>query len=219
MTKHSLESPRQEGPNPIIWVVDDDLGVLRSIGFLLESVELRVSTHSSAEDFLKAYDPDLPGCIILDIRMPVTSGIGLQKRLLEMGSNHPIIFLTGHADVPTAVEIMRAGALDLIQKPFPEQQLLDRVNLALVKDVNARVENETLKEVRNRLSTLTQREHQVLRLVVLGRSSKAIAVDLRISQRTVDVHRARLMKKMGVTSATKLVGMVLGVEDDRAGAS
>ena len=202
---------------PIVWVVDDDEAVLRSIEFLLESVELKVSAHSSAEDFLRAYDPDVPGCIVLDIRMPVMSGPALQSQLRKLGSKHPILFVTGHADVPTAVSIMKEGALDLIQKPFAEQRLLDTVNLALQRDLKARMGNSAFEEIKNRLSTLTSRERQVLQLVVLGKTSKAVAAELGISQRTVDVHRARIMTKMGTTSTTKLVRMVLRYLDNQEG--
>jgi two-component system, LuxR family, response regulator FixJ len=195
---------------PIVWVVDDDKRVLHAIGFLLESVGLRSSTHSSAEEFLEAYDPGRPGCIILDIRMPGTSGVTLQQQLLERGAKHPIIFLTAHADVPTTVEIMRAGAVDLIQKPFREQQLIDRVSSILKENVRAMEGSALRGEVKERLARLTAREHQVMRLVVEGRSSKGIAAELRISQRTVDVHRARMMKKLEVNSATKLVRLVMG---------
>jgi FixJ family two-component response regulator len=183
----------------------------------LESVELKVSAHSSAEDFLKAYDPDVPGCIVLDIRMPVTSGPALQRQLRELGSKHPILFVTGHADVPTAVSIMKEGALDLIQKPFAEQRLLDTVNLALQQDLKARMGNSAFEEIKGRLSTLTSREKQVLQLVVQGKTSKAVAAELGISQRTVDVHRARIMNKMGTTSTTKLVRMVLRILDNQEG--
>jgi len=199
-------------PEPIVWVVDDDTRVLNAIGFLLESVGLRACLHPSAEDFLEAYDPTLPGCIILDIRMPGTSGVTLQKLLSERGSTHPIIFLTAHADVQTTVDVMKAGARDLIQKPFREQQLLDRVT-ALLQE-NARVlEGRAVKgNLAERLARLTPREREIMELVVEGRSSKRIATELGISQRTVDVHRARMMKKLEVGSATKLVRLVMGEE-------
>jgi len=200
----------QGSQEPIVWVVDDDKRVLHAIGFLLESVGLGSSTHSSAEEFLEAYDPDRPGCIIIDIRMPGTSGVTLQQQLLERGAKHPIIFLTAHADVPTTVEIMKAGAVDLIQKPFREQKLLDRVSSILRENVRAMEGNALRGEVKERLARLTPREHEVMRLVAEGRSSKAIAAELGISQRTVDVHRARMMKKLEVNSATKLVRLVMG---------
>lgn len=204
-------SPENQRPTePIVWVVDDDEGVLRSMRFLFESVHLRVVTHSSAEDFLREFDPDLPGCIVLDIRMPVMSGLDLQKRLVEMGSTHPIIIVTGHADVPTAVEVMKAGAVTVVQKPFRDQNLINQVQHALQGYIQTRVEKAALDEVRGALSSLTSRQREVLRLVILGNSSKRIAAQLGICQRTVDVHRARIMKKMGVGSAVALVGKVLG---------
>jgi two-component system, LuxR family, response regulator FixJ len=196
--------------HPIVWVVDDDRGVLHAIGFLLESVGLHASTHSSAEDFFDAYDAARPGCIILDIRMPGTSGVALQQELLERGSTHPVVFVTAHADVPTTVEIMKAGAEDLIEKPFREQQLLDRVTSLLKENVRSHAGEAAKGEWAQRLATLTPREREVMHLVVEGCSSKVIAAELGISQRTVDVHRARMMRKLEVHSAAKLVRLVMG---------
>lgn len=213
MNSINAEYLRAGMPAPIVWVVDDDKGVRRAVAFLLESVDLQVRTFASADDFLDAYEPDVPGCIVLDIRMPGTSGVALQQALLERGWDHRIIFLTAHADVSTAVEIMRAGAVDVIQKPFREQQLLDRVSTVLRENVRVLAGRATRGELEERLSRLTPREYQVMRLVVEGRSSRAIASELGISQRTVDVHRARMMKKLGVNSATKLVRMVMGAEE------
>ena len=194
-----------------IFVVDDDLAVRDALKLLLRSVGQAVETYGSAQEFLDAYSEDRPGCLVLDIRMPGMSGLELQQKLNEKHSILPIIFITGHGDVPMAVEAMQAGAVDFIQKPFRDQDLIDRINQALEKDNNNRAALGERNDIRKRLETLTPREREVLDLVVHGKANKVIAGDLKLSQRTVEIHRARVMEKMQASSLAHLVRMVLEV--------
>jgi FixJ family two-component response regulator len=194
-----------------IFVVDDDLAVRDSLKLLLRSVGQSVETFGSAQEFLDGCGDDRPGCVVLDIRMPGMSGLELQQKLNEKHSILPIIFITGHGDVPMAVEAMQAGAVDFIQKPFRDQDLIDRINQALEKDNNNRAALGERNDIRRRLDTLTPREREVLDLVVHGKANKVIAGDLKLSQRTVEIHRARVMEKMQASSLAHLVRMVLEV--------
>ena len=198
--------------NPTVFVVDDDEAIRDSLNMVLDTVSLNAVTFSSGDEFLEAYDAGWEGCILLDIRMPGTSGMELQKRLVENGCRLPIIFITGHGDIPMAVEAMHVGAFDFIQKPFRDQDLLDRIDQAL----SAREEQEQQfvkkKTIEKQLKTLTPREHEVMKLVVDGAANKVIAMDLGVSQRTVEIHRARAMKKMRARSLAELVRMALLVE-------
>jgi RNA polymerase sigma factor (sigma-70 family) len=195
--------------DPTVFVVDDDRSVGNSIELLLRSVGLRARTFLSAAEFLEAYDSGSPGCLVLDVRMPGMSGIELQARLSELGSTLPIIFVTAHGDVPMAVDAMKAGAVDFIQKPFRDQELLDKISQAL--DVNAQVQAERsdLAQIEERMASLTPREREVMELVVAGKANKGIARELGISQRTVEIHRARVMEKMEVRSVSLLVQLVM----------
>jgi two-component system, LuxR family, response regulator FixJ len=196
---------------PTIFVVDDDTAVRDALKLLLRSVGQAVETFGSAQEFLDAYGEDRPGCLVLDIRMPGMSGLELQQKLNEKHSILPIIFITGHGDVPMAVEAMQAGAVDFIQKPFRDQDLIDRINQALEKDGSNRAALGERNDIRRRLETLTPREREVLDLVVHGKANKVIAGDLKLSQRTVEIHRARVMEKMQASSLAHLVRMVLEV--------
>ncbi|HEX2494539.1 MAG TPA: response regulator FixJ [Steroidobacter sp.] len=196
---------------PTIFIVDDDAAVRDALKLLLRSVGQAVETFGSAQEFLDAYSEDRPGCLVLDIRMPGMSGLELQQRLNEKHSILPIIFITGHGDVPMAVEAMQAGAVDFIQKPFRDQDLIDRINQALEKDSSNRAALGERNDIRRRLETLTPREREVLDLVVHGKANKVIAGDLKLSQRTVEIHRARVMEKMQASSLAHLVRMVLEV--------
>lgn len=196
---------------PTIFVVDDDSAVRDALKLLLRSVGQAVETYGSAQEFLDAYSEDRAGCLVLDIRMPGMSGLELQQRLNERHSILPIIFITGHGDVPMAVEAMQAGAVDFIQKPFRDQDLIDRINQALEKDSSNRAALGERNDIRRRLETLTPREREVLDLVVHGKANKVIAGDLNLSQRTVEIHRARVMEKMQASSLAHLVRMVLEV--------
>jgi two-component system response regulator FixJ len=196
---------------PTIFIVDDDAAVRDALKLLLRSVGQAVETFASAQEFLDAYSEDRPGCLVLDIRMPGMSGLELQQKLNEKHSILPIIFITGHGDVPMAVEAMQAGAVDFIQKPFRDQDLIDRINQALEKDSANRAALGERNDIRRRLETLTPREREVLDLVVNGKANKVIAGDLKLSQRTVEIHRARVMEKMQASSLAHLVRMVLEV--------
>ena len=197
--------------DPIIFVVDDDEAVRLSTEMLIKSMGLRVETFDSATEFLEDFDPQQPGCVILDIRMPGMSGLELQDHLNEMKASIPIIFVTGHGDVPMAVTAMKAGAIDFIQKPFRDQELIDRVHAALDEDREQRQEAAAQGEINERIKTLTSREFEVMGLVVDGKPNKAIAFDLGLSPRTVEIHRARVMQKMAAGSLADLVRMALRV--------
>jgi two-component system, LuxR family, response regulator FixJ len=193
---------------PWVYVVDDDEAVRDSLGMLLKSVGLSCEEYASAADFLDAYDPGRHSCLVADIRMPGLSGLELQQRLNERHAEIPVIFITGHGDVPMAVNAMKAGAVDFIQKPFRDQDLIDRIHTALAQDRERRSEREELRLIRKRLETLTPRETEVMDRVVRGQANKVIALDLGVSQRTVELHRARVMRKLGMRSLADLVRVV-----------
>jgi two-component system, LuxR family, response regulator FixJ len=196
-----------------VFVVDDDDAVRTSLRLLLKSVGLPVETFASAQEFLDGFDAERAGCLVLDIRMPGMSGLELQQRLNEIHAIVPIVFITGHGDVPMAVEAMQHGAVDFIQKPFRDQDLIDRINQALEKDRDNRAGLKERDAIRRRMQQLTPREREVLDLVTQGKANKVIAGDLSVSQRTVEIHRARVMEKMGASSLAHLVRMV--IEADR----
>lgn len=196
----------------IVHIVDDDEGLRSSLALLIESVGLRASAFGSAADFLEHYRSEEQGCLILDIRMPGMSGLDLQEELNRRGVVLPVIFITGHGDVPMAVSAMKHGAFDFIQKPFRDQQVLDCVNRALQADAELRRALVEKDELRRRVAQLTPREREVMHLIVDGRANKVIAMDLKLSERTVEIHRARVMEKMGVRSVAQLVKMVLAIE-------
>jgi FixJ family two-component response regulator len=197
-----------------VFVVDDDEAVRTSLRLLIRSIGLPVETFDSGQEFLGQFDTDRPGCLVLDIRMPGMSGLELQQRLNERHAITPIVFITGHGDVPMAVEAMQAGAIDFVQKPFRDQDLIDRINRALEKDRTNRAALRERDAIRQRISELTPREREVLELVTKGRANKVIAGDLSVSQRTVEIHRARVMEKMGASSLAHLVRMVIEAERD-----
>ena len=191
--------------NGFVYVVDDDRGVRESLGLLLSSSGYSNEVFASAGDFLAAYDPGRVACLVADIRMPGMSGLELQAELNRRKVAIPLIFITGHGDVPMAVNAMKAGAVDFLTKPFREQDLLDRISLALELAQDSREENLKLQEVRSRFGSLKPREREVMALVVQGLANKVIAMDLGVSQRTVELHRARVMQKMEVRSLAELV--------------
>ena len=194
---------------PTVFIVDDDEPVRDSLKMLMRSVGLSAETFSGAAEFLEAYDPDRSGCLVLDIRMPGMSGMELQEKLNEIHAILPIIFITGHGDVPMAVKAIQYGAADFIQKPFRDQDLLDRINKAIEQDASNRAQLLEPRDIEERLSNLTPREKEVLELIVDGRPNKVIAADLEVSQRTVEIHRARVMDKMRASSLAHLVRMVM----------
>jgi len=198
--------------NPTVFLVDDDEAVRDSLSLLMKSVSLPSQSFASAAEFLAGYDPNCPGCLILDIRMPGMSGMELQQKLIDMRAILPIIFITGHGDIPMAVEAMQRGAIDFIPKPFRDNELLDRINKALEIDKLSRESSVERDEVEKRIEKLTPREEQVLQLVAQGKANKVIASDLNVSQRTVEIHRARVMAKMQVRSLAELIRLVIKVQ-------
>ena len=188
-----------------VHVVDDDEAVRDSIAELVSSVGLAAATYPSAHEFLARYDADKPGCLVLDVRMAHMSGPALQEQLIATGSRIPIVFISGHGDIPVAIKTIKAGAVDFVQKPYREQQLLDSINEALRRDVEAREATTAHARFVERRATLTEREREVLDLVVKGMSSKAIAQSLGISFRTVEVHRSRILDKMGMRTVPELI--------------
>jgi FixJ family two-component response regulator len=198
-----------KAPEPTVFVVDDDDAVRNSLRLLLKSVGLPVVLHASAQEFLAAYRDSDPGCLVLDIRMPGMSGLELQRHLTLRGAIIPVVFITGHGDVPMAVDAMQHGAFDFLQKPFRDQDLIDRVQRAFEKDLEGRRALGERERIRERLESLTTREREVLALVTSGKANKAIAADLDVSPRTVEIHRARVMEKMQAPSLAALVRMTL----------
>jgi FixJ family two-component response regulator len=195
-----------------VFVVDDDEGVRTSLGILLDSAGYRPMACSSAPEFLAQYDPARPGCLLLDMRMPGMNGMELLRELAGRGAFLPVIFITGHGDVPMAVEAMKGGAFDFLQKPFSQHDLLDRVSRALAADAEARQTLLLTEELRRRHATLTPREREVMALIVAGHANKVIAMDLKLSERTVEIHRARVMEKMATRSVAHLVRMAMALD-------
>ena len=191
-----------------VFVVDDDEAVRESLNDLLDSVGLQVETFSSAQDFLEIYALERQGCLVLDIRMPFMSGLELQDELIKRGAILPIIFITGHGDVPMAVQAIQRGAHDFVQKPFRDQDLLDRINHALEFYSNGYKAKLEKTLVNKHIQELTSREREVMELIVAGKANKVIAIDLNLSQRTVEVHRANVMEKLEARSLADLVRIV-----------
>jgi FixJ family two-component response regulator len=205
-------SGRPVGSEPTVFIVDDDEGARNSLRFLLKSVGLPGETFASAQEFLAAYCPEQPGCLVLDVRMPGMSGLELQQELNRRGAVIPVVFVTGHGDVPMAVEAIQQGAFDFVQKPYREQELLDRIQRALVKDRANRAALEERDRIRARLASLTPREREVMALMTRGKPNKVMAAELGLSQRTVEIHRAHVMEKSGASSIAQLVRMALDSE-------
>ncbi len=193
--------------NQTVYIVDDDPAIRIAMQALLESVNIEHEIFASADEFLQDEENHRSGCLVLDIRMPGLGGLELQDELISRGGTLPIIFITGHGDVPMAVDAMQKGAVDFIQKPFRDQELLDRIREALSTDKQRREERERQTEVIGRLERLTNREKEVFDLVVTGKPNKVIAYELDVSQRTVEIHRARVMEKMEARSLAELVRM------------
>ncbi len=195
-----------------VHIVDDDEAVRKSLQMLFRTVGIDAVAHVSGDAFVEQFDDSGDGCILLDIRMPGMSGLEVQKQLRERGSNVPIIFITGHGDVPMAVEAMQLGAFDFVQKPFRDQDLMDRVSQALSQSEEQREETEQKHEIAQRYDSLTPREKEVMACVVKGQANKVIAMDRNVSQRTVEIHRARVMEKMQARSLADLVRMSIQIE-------
>jgi FixJ family two-component response regulator len=195
-------------PDPTVFIVDDDEAVLDSIAELMSSVGLHAATFRSARQFRDVFDPQQPGCLVLDVRMAHMSGPALQEELNAIGACIPIVFISGHGDIPVAIKTIKAGAVDFVQKPYHEQQLLDSINEALRRDTATRKTTGVNDGFAERFTTLTERERAVMDHVVGGLSSKSIAKALNISYRTVELHRSHIMDKLGVHSVAELMHLV-----------
>ena len=198
---------------PVVFVVDDEEPVGDSIAMLLRTVGLATRVYRDARVFLQEYRPDQPGCLLLDVRMPRMSGLELQQELVARHVTLPVIFITGHGDVPMAVEAMRAGAMDFIQKPFNDDELIRRVQKALEEDAHERELLQRHEEIERRWGELTPREREIALRITDGQANKRVAAELDISARTVELHRARILQKMSVRSLAQLVRMVVALKD------
>ena len=194
---------------PIVHIVDDDPAIRDSLAFLLDTANLASRTYESAAALLAHADALAPGCIVTDVRMPDMNGLEMVRRLSEMGVRHPVIVMTGHADVPLAIEAVRAGVKDFIEKPFDDEAMLSSIRSAIAGQAGAAEREGQDAQVRDRLASLSTRERQVLEGLVAGRANKVIAYDLEISPRTVEVYRANVMTKMQARSLSELVRMTI----------
>jgi RNA polymerase sigma factor (sigma-70 family) len=193
------------GSEPVVFIIDDDASVRKSLERLVRSVGLRGEPFASAPEFLQRAATDGPSCLVLDVRMPGVSGLALQETLAAAGHHIPIVFISGHGDIPMSVRAMKAGAVDFLPKPVNDQDLLEAIQEAIARDRQARQERAALQDIQRRVARLTPREHDVLALVVAGMLNKQIAAALGTSEKTVKVHRARVMQKMQVSSVPQLV--------------
>lgn len=200
---------------PTVHVVDDDQAVRNALGMLLQAAQYPCRQYASASDFLDDYEPGTPGCLVLDLHMPGVDGLSLQEMLANREIELPIIFLTGHANVPDAVRAMQGGAVDFMEKPFNSDRLLERVQQAMKRDAENRARNRHDAAMDDRRKRLTPREAEILDMMIKGKASKVIAIELGISERTVELHRSRVLKKLGVRNANEL--MQLFLPQDRSG--
>ena len=194
-------------PNQVVFVVDDDASMRDAISRLLNAVGLTVQTFASARAFLNRRLPDVPGCVVLDVRLPGLSGLDLQREMVERGIHIPVVFITGHGDIPMSVQAMKAGAVEFLTKPFRDQDMLDAVRSGIQLDRKAREERAELAELRDCVRQLTQREQEVMSLVVSGLLNKQIALQLGTSEKTIKIHRGQVMRKMRANSLADLVRM------------
>ena len=199
---------------PVVYIVDDDDGMRRALTILMTTVGYQPMAFSRPSEFLAKYDGSQASCLVLDVRMPEMSGLEVQQQLNRTGSMLPVILITGHGDIPMAVQAMKDGAFDFLQKPFRDQDLLDRINAALKQDTQNRESIDRLADLRQRAESLTPREREVMGHVVDGKANKVIAIDLGLSERTVEIHRANVMEKMGARSVAHLVKMHLTLGGD-----
>ncbi len=196
-----------------VFIVDDDPGMRKSLAFLVESMGLHAETFASAAEFMQRYDPKRLGCLVLDLRMPGTSGVELQEHLATLGVRIPVIMISAYGDVPTAARAMRRGALDFLSKPFSDQEFLDRINEAMEKARQQKRLQHERDRLTARMQRLTRRERQVLEGVVAGKQNKVIAAELGLSPKTVESHRSRVMAKVGASSLAELVRLAVAYEE------
>jgi FixJ family two-component response regulator len=192
---------------PIVFIIDDDAAVRETIEDLLRSVGLEVASFGSTQEFLQCKRPDVPSCIVLDVRLPGASGLEFQNALIQRGVHLPIIFISGHGNIPMSVQAMKSGAVEFLTKPLQEQNLLDAVQAGIQRDRARREEAAFVSELRERFDSLTTREREVMALVVTGRPNKQIAAELKLSEMTVKVHRSQVTRKMRAKSVIDLVRM------------
>jgi two-component system, LuxR family, response regulator FixJ len=209
---NDVDKPKELN-RPSIYVVDDDDSMRQAVALLLRTVGYNPVGFAKPSEFLSNFDPNLHGCLVLDIRMPEMSGLEVQQRLNRSGAILPVIFITGHGDIPMAVQAMKDGAFDFLTKPFRDQDLLDRINNALKQDADNRAAIDEHAELRRHAETLTPREREVLDLIVEGKANKVAAIDLGLSERTIEIHRANVMEKMGARSVAHLVKMHLTLNE------
>lgn len=201
---------------PTVFVVEDDPSMRAALEDLVRSVRLQVRAFASPQEFLESNQLNAPGCLVLDVRLPEMSGLTLHEELVNEGVTLPVIFITGHGDIPMSVRAMKAGAFEFLTKPFHHQQLLDAIHAAIEHDRDSRRETVLITELRKRHATLTERERHIMTLVVIGRANKQIAAELNLSEITVKVHRGQVMRKMHAASLPELVRMADRLEDPMA---
>jgi FixJ family two-component response regulator len=200
----------------VVFVIDDDPSMRSALEDLVSTVDLEVRVFASPQEFLQSKPPDAPGCLVLDIRLPGMSGLTFQQELTKEGQGLPVIFITGHGDIPMSVRAMKAGAVEFLTKPFHDQDLLDAIHSAIERDRKRRREAVRVAELRERFATLSERERQIMTLVVIGRANKQIAAELGLSEMTVKVHRGQVMRKMQAGSLPELVRMADRLGDSTA---
>ena len=210
----SATTTREPKRKAVVYIVDDDDGMRRALGVLMTTVGYQPAAFAGPREFIAKHDPSQPSCLVLDVRMPEMSGLELQQHLNRSGSMLPVILVSGHGDIPMAVQAMKDGAFDFLQKPFRDQELLDRINGALKLDAENRASTDRLADLKQRSDSLTPREREVMASVVDGKANKVIAIDLGLSERTVEIHRANVMEKMGARSVAHLVKMHLMLGGD-----